>query len=83
MRREFDLATATEGTYCRTLPNLAERELTDEERAELQRLRQLQQDFAVAMCAHPYYHQADPDGAKARVLVIQAAKIHTDSPTVM
>jgi hypothetical protein len=26
------------------------------------------------MYAHPYYHQAEPDSAKARMLVMQAAK---------
>jgi hypothetical protein len=81
MRREFDLATATEGAYCRTLPSRAERELTEEERAELQRLRRLQQDLAVAMCAHPYYHQAEPNGAQARTLVMQAAKTRADPAT--
>jgi DNA-binding transcriptional LysR family regulator len=61
MRRDFDLAVA------------AEKDVT-EDPDELARVRQRQQDLAVAMCAHPYYHQADPDGAEARKRVMAAAK---------
>ncbi len=60
MRREFDQAVAAEA-------------VTDDP-DEVARVRRAQQDLAVAMCAHPYYHQADPDGCEARKRVMAAAK---------
>ena len=60
MRREFDQAVAAE-------PLAKDPE-------ELARVRSRQQQLALEMCAHPYYHQAVPDGFEARKRVMAAAK---------